>query len=198
MCLDPYKNWIQVDPVFEFLKLLLCCDVALSSPIEGLWETKVLGMWRRKGLQFPDYEDRKYMKKFRVNKTTFYQLYDIVGHRLGKQSTRMREAIPGHKRMAVFLHWMAHGNTMEDLADTYSLGTSTVHGMIHDGLALFESIVSDAIVFPTGRELEQVLTILEACTFGRDAAELWTELLCPSTNPYSMEMHTSVTRTTQP
>ena len=33
MCLDPYKNWIQVDPVFEFLKLLLCCDVALSSPI---------------------------------------------------------------------------------------------------------------------------------------------------------------------
>ena len=30
MCLDPYKNWIQVDPVFEFLKL--CCDVALSSP----------------------------------------------------------------------------------------------------------------------------------------------------------------------
>ena len=32
MCLDPYKNWIQVDPVFEFLKLLLCCDVALSSP----------------------------------------------------------------------------------------------------------------------------------------------------------------------
>ena len=34
MCLDPYKNWIQVDPVFEFLKLLLCCDVALSSPIQ--------------------------------------------------------------------------------------------------------------------------------------------------------------------
>ena len=33
MCLDPYKNWIQVDPIFEFLKLLLCCDVALSSPI---------------------------------------------------------------------------------------------------------------------------------------------------------------------
>ena len=33
MCLDPYKNWIQVDPVFEFLKLLLCCDVALSSHI---------------------------------------------------------------------------------------------------------------------------------------------------------------------
>ena len=33
MCLDPYKNWIQVDSVFEFLKLLLCCDVALSSPI---------------------------------------------------------------------------------------------------------------------------------------------------------------------
>ena len=33
MCLDPYKNWIQVDPIFEFLKLLLCCDVALSSPM---------------------------------------------------------------------------------------------------------------------------------------------------------------------
>ena len=33
MCLDPYKIWIQVDPIFEFLKLLLCCDVALSSPI---------------------------------------------------------------------------------------------------------------------------------------------------------------------
>ena len=33
MCLDPYKNWIQVDPIFEFLKLLLSCDVALSSPI---------------------------------------------------------------------------------------------------------------------------------------------------------------------
>ena len=32
MCLDPYKNWILVDPIFEFLKLLLCCDVALSSP----------------------------------------------------------------------------------------------------------------------------------------------------------------------
>ena len=33
MCLDPYKNWTQVDSVFEFLKMLLCCDVPLSSPI---------------------------------------------------------------------------------------------------------------------------------------------------------------------
>ena len=39
MCLDPYKNWIQVDPIFEFLKLLLCCDVALSSPIYGRLST---------------------------------------------------------------------------------------------------------------------------------------------------------------
>ena len=26
-----------MDPVFEFLKLLLCCDVALSSPITIKW-----------------------------------------------------------------------------------------------------------------------------------------------------------------
>ena len=48
MCLDPYKNWIQVDPIFEFLKLLLCCDVALSSPIARapVWEqTHSLNMY---------------------------------------------------------------------------------------------------------------------------------------------------------
>ena len=49
MCLDPCKNWIQVDPVFEFLKLLLCCDVALSSPII---RTCTMSLKRKRGAAF--------------------------------------------------------------------------------------------------------------------------------------------------
>ena len=42
MGLDPYKNWINLDPVLEFLKLLLCCDVALSSPIGEVHNSPIL------------------------------------------------------------------------------------------------------------------------------------------------------------
>ena len=157
---------------FLFFQSLLTSEVLPSLPqgrrfwsardtphgrVEGRWERKVLGLWRIRGLAAADYEDHKYMKTFRVDKVTFDQLYDIVGADLEKQDTAMRKSIPGRKRMAIFVHWMAHGTKFKQLAEDYCLGVSTVHNILHSCITVFELLVPEVCVFPTGGELEQVM-----------------------------------------
>ena len=75
----------------------------------------------------------------------------------------MQRALPPAKRLAVLLHWLAQASSFSELAALYAIGKSTVVAVVHQGIAiLYKRLVHDAILFPTGAELEQVMLDVES------------------------------------
>ena len=80
-----------------------------------------------------------------------------------KESTHLRRAIPPGKRLAVVLHWPAQASSFSELAVLYGIAKSTVVAIVHQGITILqEKLVHEAILFPTGPELEQVMLDFEA------------------------------------
>ena len=68
-----------------------------------------------------------------------------------------------YQRLAVVLHWLAQASSFSELAALYAIGKSTVVAVVHQGIAILrERLVHDAILFPTGAELEQVMLDFES------------------------------------
>ena len=112
---------------------------------------------------FPDWEENQNLQHFRLSKDTFWYLIQTFGKYFEKQDTHLRRALPPAKRLAVVLHWLAQASSLSELAALYAIGKSTVVAVVHQGIAiLHERLVHDAILFPTGAELEQVMLDLSA------------------------------------
>lgn len=80
------------------------------------------------------------------------------GAQLARESTCYREAIPPRKRLAIFLHWLAHGESMPAVARAYDIAQSTVHNIVHAGVELFhDTLVPDMVVLPKGDKLLDVM-----------------------------------------
>ena len=72
-------------------------------------------------------------------------------------------ALPQAKRLAIALHWLAQASSFAQIAALYAIGKSTVVAVIHQGIDVPRvKLVPEAIRFPTGSELEQVLVDFEA------------------------------------
>jgi hypothetical protein len=62
------------------------------------------------------------------------------------------------KRLAVFLYWLAHGESMPSVAGKFAIGISTVHAIVHAGVDLFhDSLVPDMVALPRGDRLLDVI-----------------------------------------
>ena len=128
----------------------------------GFWESKV-PMWHKKANMFPageadDFLDSKYCKTYRVDRRTFQYLVRETRQHLQGQPTCMRSPISPEKKLAMALHWMAHGKTFDQLGEIYHVGASTAHAIVHQVVkVLKENIVKSAIKFPGGRELDTVI-----------------------------------------
>lgn len=66
--------------------------------------------------------------------------------------------MPAAKRLAILLHWLAHGNSYSEVAALYAVGKATVVAIVHNLVAaLRQRLIPDSIRFPSGSELEQVI-----------------------------------------
>lgn len=135
---------------------------SLNVPDEGgYWERQVQGSWVRRGV-----EEEKFVAKFRVEKYVFNQLHQKYGAELEKEVTNMRSTIPGRKRLAILLHWLAVGGSYEKIGDLYNVGHSTVCTILHDAIdVLVRRLVPEVIVFPEGQELQAVIRDFESLCY---------------------------------
>eukprot|EP00117_Sycon_ciliatum_P014843 scpid34720/ scgid14937/ Putative nuclease HARBI1; Harbinger transposase-derived nuclease len=129
----------------------------------GFWETKVK-QWHRIADEFgmpgdaDDYLDMRYLRTYRVDCRTFEFLLRQTCNDLQQESTRFRTPVPPAKRLAICMHWLAHGLTFDQLGELYCIGASTAHDIVHAAVSVFKNIlVPAAIKFPSGRELEDVI-----------------------------------------
>jgi hypothetical protein len=78
------------------------------------------------------YIDESYRKEFRVTKAMFDKLYDRFKGALDKEDSNMRMSIPGRKKLAVFLSWLARGNDNHALAITYKISKASIIALQRD------------------------------------------------------------------
>lgn len=85
------------------------------------WETVV-----------PLLSNKRFVKKFRLGRKAFQILVDELQETLYKKDTTFRKAIPVPKRIAIALYYMKSNQTAEEVADTFGVGESTVHMLLHE------------------------------------------------------------------
>lgn len=131
---------------------------------KGFWEKAVCILWKRMGTRFPDWENKQYLlRELSYIKRHVLVLGRTYGIHLARKDTQLRASVPASKRLAVCLHWLAHGTSFTQLATLYTLGKSTIVSIVHEAVeSLRIKLVPDAIKFPMGHELEQVMVDFES------------------------------------
>ena len=75
---------------------------------KGTWKTEVKGTWAKVGLKKSEKKEEKFMERYCLNLSTFQGLVSTIGPFVAKVTAWMRSSICPEKRIAFFLHWMAH------------------------------------------------------------------------------------------
>ena len=71
------------------------------------------------------WNDELWLKNFRMKKSTFWFLYDQLGGWIRRENTRMRDAIPPEKRLAIRLWHLATREDLRALSWRFDIGKST-------------------------------------------------------------------------
>ena len=81
---------------------------------------------------------------------------------LRKEDTRFHQAVPSEKRLAMTLHFLAHGLPYPQLALLYSIGKSTALHIVHETISVLnDNLLKNSIRFPDGEEQQHVLVDFE-------------------------------------
>ena len=95
---------------------------------------------------------------FRVEKTSFDRICDLVREKMTKEETNMRRTIPLEKRVAIGLYRLASGDTFIRISYAFGIGTSTAHTICSEFEQALTDIRDDHIHFPSN-DLEISLEI---------------------------------------
>nr|CAD7433664.1 unnamed protein product [Timema monikensis] len=79
-----------------------------------------------------------------MSRSSFEELHALIQHRIHKEDTIMRQAIPTQERLAITLRYLASGSTLTDLHYSYKCGISTISGIVEENQGgRIEHTVSD-------------------------------------------------------
>ena len=85
----------------------------------------------------------------------FEHLLSMVGPRIKKKDTRMREAIGPAERLTLTLRYLASGNDQQSLSFSYRIGKATVSN-IHETLTAMVSVKGS--IFKATRKSSRLVT----------------------------------------
>ena len=91
-------------------------------------------------------------KHFRVTRETFDFICQLVERDIQKEDTRLRKAVPVHKRVAVALWRFGSGNSYRTTGITFGIGKSTVIKICHEVARALIQKKDDFIKFPSDEE----------------------------------------------
>jgi len=119
--------------------------------------------WHRPQLFFNDLlvgslPEHMWREHFRVNRTTFQRICQIVGPDLSKRDTMLRQAIPLEKRVAVALHRLSTGNSYISTGLNLGLPKSTANMIKNEFCDILRRKAPKFVKFPeTEEETEKVI-----------------------------------------
>lgn len=82
--------------------------------------------------------DGSFKNFLRMTSGDFEHLLIAIGHKIAKQDTSFRDAIPAREKLAITLRFLASGDSYQSLSYLFKVSKSTI--------SLFIPIVCDAII----------------------------------------------------
>ncbi|XP_054277592.1 uncharacterized protein LOC128996347 [Macrosteles quadrilineatus] len=107
-------------------------------------------------------DETKFYQYFRMSKSTFDQLELELRETITKQDSYFRQPISPTQRLAVFLRFLATGDTFKTISFSYRLGRSTVASIVHH--------TSQAVIEVL---LNKVMPVPDEDKWNEIAAEFW-------------------------
>ena len=96
--------------------------------------------------------DCTWNKHFRVDCSTFFCIVHLVGHRLRKQNTQFRDAIPVDKRVACLLWRLGTGECYRSIGEQSGIGCKTADGINLEFLCTIFEYYHQFIHFPDSEQ----------------------------------------------
>ena len=90
----------------------------------------------------------------RMTPERFEHLLSMVGPRIKKKDTKMREAIGPAERLTLTLRYLANGNDQQSLSFSYRIGKATVSKIIHETLTVIWSVLKDRYLRPPEKQAD--------------------------------------------
>ncbi|XP_040356682.1 uncharacterized protein LOC121046487 [Ixodes scapularis] len=116
----------------------------------------VYGEYPRLVQELRERDPEYHFKYFRMTKASFDRLLSLVYHRILHAPTHRRPISPG-ERLAVTLRFLATGGSMQDLAMSYRMHSSTVSGILRETLAAIWDCLSPVVLEkPTTSKWERI------------------------------------------
>ena len=79
----------------------------------------------------------------------FDDLHSLIVHKISREDTVFRKAIPSRERLAVTLHFLATGDSQQSISYSYRIGNSTVSSIISETCdAIFEALKDNYMSMP--------------------------------------------------
>ncbi|XP_050308498.1 uncharacterized protein LOC126744939 [Anthonomus grandis grandis] len=121
--------------------------------VHSAWKTRSLqGEFRTLFPLLID-DETKFYEYFRMTQFTFHQLLNKLEAELKKNDTFWRPSISPTQRLAVFLRFLATGDSFKTISFSYRLGKSTVASIIHDTSKAIINVLLDEVM-PVPKENE--------------------------------------------
>ncbi len=76
------------------------------------------------------FSDAQFQASFRMSRTSFYTLHELLRPYIQKKSTQFREPIPSERHLAIFLYHITLGATFLAISNQFACGKSTVCGIV--------------------------------------------------------------------
>jgi hypothetical protein len=97
--------------------------------------------------------DEQFRATFRMHRSTFWNLHDLLKPYIQKQVTVFRVPIPSERRLAIFLYHIAHGVSYKVVENQFGCGITTVSQIVSEvSKAILKHLTSKYIRFSTPEE----------------------------------------------
>jgi hypothetical protein len=140
---------------FNMMLYLTLSSFVLSPQLREWYINPRSTHWRDVTLFHPQFfSNADFQRSFRMSRTSFNTLHQLLQPHIQKQDTRFRKAIPSTIRLSIFLYHVCLGVGYTAISNQFAVGKSTVSKIVGE--------VGTAICKVMGRRLVRMPTAVEA------------------------------------
>ena len=132
---------------------------------------------------------------FRINRSTFWSLHDLLKPHIEKQTTILRTSLLSECRLAIYLFYIAHGVSYSVMQTQFGCGRTTVSEiMLEVTGAILEHLTYDYIRFSTPEEAMRTIEYWRSKTGIPASLDASMARIFPLFNLQSLENHITIVK----
>ncbi|XDV17638.1 hypothetical protein PO909_023470, partial [Leuciscus waleckii] len=114
-------------------------------------------------------DDARFVAYFRLHKSQFEDLLQIIAPSIAKTQTKFRETISAEERFCICLRYLATGDSFRSIAFGFRVGASTLAGIVSQVCeAIWNCLLSDCMPVPDAAEWYR-FRLVDIGAYGRNS-----------------------------